>query len=146
MKETTRNVLLPALLLLSGLGSTALSAPVEVYSDSETGNEVWRMTSDPAKDMMQYYDWPTMSPNGRYLIFRTNRAPYLWIINSDGSGEQAIGSLSVWSSQRGVDFSTNTMQGWWSHDSRHYYVFKQLYVIDIETFLADPAAAATTTT
>ena len=132
---------------LSGVCSTqeiTLNHAAEVYTDPETGKEVWRMTTDPVMDLVQYYDWPTISPNGRYLIFRTSRGSGVYIINSDGSGERGIGDWFTWNSPSrgwGVDFTTNNMQGWWSPDSRQYYTFNKTLVIDIEKFLSNKTAA-----
>jgi hypothetical protein len=114
-----------------------IAAPKEVFTDPVTGYEIWRMTNSPERDIVQYYDFPTISPNGKYLIFRSNRSAYLYIINTDGSNEKSIGNWSTWNSSSigtDIDFSANNLQGWWSHDSRYYYSYNKLYAIDIEKF------------
>jgi len=131
---------------LTANGTIALSSlsvrvtPQEIYTDAETGYQVWRMTCNPVSDITQYYTHETMSPNGRYLVFRTNRYPYIYSVDSDGRNEKPIGSYADWITNRGVDFSTNNSQGWWSRDSKTYYIFKSLFAIDIPKFHAGESA------
>jgi hypothetical protein len=116
---------------LSGVPGNVRASPREVFTDPQTGYEVWRMTDDPGMDWPQYYHHPTMSPDGRHLIFRTYRYPWIYIINSDGTGERAFADID------GIDFSRNNLQGWYSNDSKKYYSYVGLFEIDIEKFLND---------
>lgn len=110
---------------------TCHAAPKEIYTDTQTGYEVWRMTDDPGMDWAQYYHHPTMSPDGKYLIFRTYRYPWIFIIASDGTGERGFADID------GIDFSRNNLQGWYSNDAKKYYSYVGLYEIDIDKFLED---------
>ena len=135
-----------AILLLAAahiVPTGALATPKAIYTDPETGLEVWRMTDHPGRDITQYYHNPTFSPDGRYFVIRTSRKPYLWIMNADGSGEKPVGTWDDWFRPgEKVDFSKGVMLGYWSHDSKVFYAWKNLYTIDIHAYMnGDPAAS-----
>ena len=115
--------------------TTTSAAPKEVYIDAETGREVWRMTNYSGKDWTPYYHHFPMSPNGKYLIFGTQRSPYVYFINTDGTNEKPLGDANAWSAY-GIGFGGNILHGWWSGDSRYFYVFDKLGVVDMNKFVS----------
>ena len=57
-----------------------------IYTDTATGNEVWRMTLDPGVDKVSYYDLEQLNADGSMLAFVTHRGETpVWVMNSDGS-------------------------------------------------------------
>ncbi len=114
--------------------ASVFAAPKEIYTDPETGHEVWRMTNNTGNDVTMYYHNPSMSPNGKYIAFKTNRSPYMFLIRTDGTGEVPLGTSSGWGS--GVYFSETVIPGWWSNDSKTFYAYSNLKAIDIESYLA----------
>ena len=43
------------------------------YRDAQTGRQVTQLTNSPAEDYHLYYYNPAVTPDGRYLIFFTER-------------------------------------------------------------------------
>lgn len=66
-------------------GDTWLSERL-VYKDTVTGNEVWRMTCDPAVDCNDYYDIPAWNADGSVMGFLTRRAgaKARWLMDANG--------------------------------------------------------------
>jgi len=92
------------------------------YIDPETGYEIWKMTNYSGKDYTHYYTNNVFSPDGKYIAFRTNRFPYAFMMDADGSNEKGMGSWAY-----GVADSYAIEPGVWSHDSNMYYFNGALY-------------------
>lgn len=116
-----------------------LAAPKSVYTDPETGHEVWQMTNWGGFEGPDYYTSPLFSPNGKYFVYHDSSAypSYLSIMNADGTNKRTFGSLAD-QSGGGPAF------GWWSNDSKYYYSTAGLYRINTDTNQAEqiPNAAS----
>jgi hypothetical protein len=96
------------------------AAPQEVFTDSATGYEIWRMTSASVNYPTAYYTNNPFSPNGKYIITGPNN-----VMNTDGTNNHGLSAPST-SEGEGV-------MGWWSHDSRYYFSKSNLYMTEIVT-------------
>jgi len=110
-----------------------------IYKDTEFGTTVWRMTTDPADDRNFYYTSPSFSPDGRFIIFFSNRKrslgtdQYLFIMNADGSDIRPLGG-DYWQTihNSNTAYDIQSRPGVWSKDSSTYYVGAGLLKIDIK--------------
>jgi serine/threonine protein kinase len=87
-----------------------------IYVSLESGNrDIWVRSSDnknPAKQLTfdaAADDYPTVSPDGLYIVFVSNRtgAPHLWRMNSNG------GELKQLTNEGGESFPQITSDGQW---------------------------------
>jgi len=105
---------------LSGSGGGVLAVASkhdgdwEIYLINADGSELRQLTDNSAKD-----SWPSWSPDGKQIVFMSDRAGSwgIYVMNADGSGQHAVasgtgeyepswspkGDKIVYSSQRGGD-------------------------------------------
>src|SRR4030043_805256 len=113
------------------------AAPKAVYTDAETGHEVWQMTNWDGYGAPAYYHQPQYSPNGKFIVYQSSRywPTYLAVVNADGSGEKIFGDINQW---RGYIPSGDSdlwdecagAWGWWSADSAFYYTIGGVFKIN----------------
>lgn len=115
LKKLYQALIFAALLLIFVFPFKVMSAPQQVYTDPETGYEIWKM----AAGEFPYYTSTPFSANGKYLIYGR-----CLLVNTDGTNQHALSGSSDCIGEYGV-------MGWWSHDSRYYYAPQNLTVIDV---------------
>ena len=107
-----------AILTITIFVSPVQAAPKEIFTDPETGFEIWRMTNTSASYPTSYYTSNPFSPNGQYIITGPNN-----VMNTDGNNNHTLSAPSS-----GVG---EGLMGWWSHDSKFYYSKENLYQTEI---------------
>lgn len=79
-----------------------------IFTDEQTGGQIWRMTSDLSIENNEYTDIPVWSANGALMQFitRRNGEAERWLMDADGSNLRPLtakakipGDKGVWSSQ-----------------------------------------------
>jgi hypothetical protein len=71
-----------------------VSAPPDfgclVYGGQGDGEPVWLLKGGEPPRLLAHGDWPTISPDGRYVVYARGFPTELWIIGTDGSREQLL--------------------------------------------------------
>jgi len=93
----------------------------EVYVADADGSNERNLTNNAAYD-----GWPQWSPDGKRILFTSNRLGpanigQIFIMNADGTGLKQVTSSSIWSYQ----------QGSWSPDGKKIYAYQD---VETETF------------
>jgi hypothetical protein len=85
---TSEPVTVPA--VPPGTVSTPADLGCLVYGGQGDGEPVWLLKGGEPPRLLAHGDWPTISPDGRYVVYDRGFPTELWIIATDGSNEQLL--------------------------------------------------------